>query len=61
MPITLELSEDDVRFLRDQLNERLSALDAELVRTDRRRLQHALAEDARRLQGLVERITTVVG
>ena len=52
--IRIELSKEEAKVLREQLAYRIIELDRDLVRTDQPRLQHALAEDVRRL-GEIER------
>jgi predicted transcriptional regulator len=58
--IRLELFIEDAKLLRDQLAYRLSELDRDLVRTDRHRMQHALAEDVKRLEAIEQRLDALL-
>lgn len=58
--ITFELSIEDAKLLHEQLGHRLTALDRDLVRTDQPRMQHALAEDVRRLGSIERRLDALV-
>jgi hypothetical protein len=58
--IRLELSPDEATLLYQQLAARIAELDRELVRTDQHRLQHALAEDVRRLGTIAQRLDALV-
>ncbi len=50
MAVTLDLSLDDARFLRDQLARQLQEVDDELVHTSSRPMQRGLAADSERLR-----------
>ncbi len=52
----VDLSPDDVRFLRHQLMRQLEIMENELVHTDARRLQRDIAAEARRLRDLIDRM-----
>jgi hypothetical protein len=52
----LELSIEDARFLEGQLSRHLAELDEELVHTEKRSLQAALADDADRLRRIVGKL-----
>jgi hypothetical protein len=54
--IRLDLVIRDARLLREQLAYRLAELDRDLVRTDKHALQHALAEDVKRLEVVKQRL-----
>jgi hypothetical protein len=56
MPTHLTLTPEEARLLLRHLTQRLEHLDAELVRTDKRELQHALALEIDALRTLTERI-----
>lgn len=56
----LELSAEEGQLLSEQLAFRLVQLDRELVGTDQRRLQHALADDVRRLDAVAQRLQTLL-
>jgi hypothetical protein len=56
----LQLSAEEARLLSEQLAFRLVELDRELVRTDQHRLQHALADDVRRLGAVAQRLETLL-
>jgi hypothetical protein len=59
MTISLELSREEAQLLLDHLASHLKHMDAELVRTDKRELQHAIAVEEKALQGVVDRLRTV--
>ena len=54
--ITLHLSPEDAHFLRRQLVHQARHVEAELVRTDKHELQHALALDLDHIQRLVQEL-----
>ena len=56
--VRLALTVDESKLLHEQLSYRIVELDRDLVRTDQHRLQHALAEDVRRLGVILERLGT---
>ena len=60
MTIQLELSSDEARLLVEHLSQHLRHLDAELVRTDKHELQHALAREIETLQVVLTRLSTTV-
>jgi len=59
MAVTLDLLPEDVRFLTDHLGRYIAALDDELVHSDSRTIQHALATELDRLRRLRERLAAV--
>lgn len=52
----LDLSMDEGRLLATHLQRYLKHVDAELVRTDKYELQHALAREERTLEGILDRL-----
>ena len=52
----IDLSIDDARFLRRQMSRHLEEMESELVHTDRREMQRAIAADTRRMRDLIARI-----
>ena len=58
--VTLDLSVEDARLLHEQLAYRIAELDRDLVRTDQHRLQHALADEVRRLGVILERLGALI-
>lgn len=58
--INLELSTADANILHEQLAYRITELDRDLVRTDKRQLQHALAEDVKRLGEIAQRLEALL-
>jgi len=56
--VHLDLTVDDSKLLHEQLAYRIAQLDRDLVRTDQHRMQHALAEDVKRLGMILERLGT---
>jgi hypothetical protein len=58
--VRLDLSIEDAKLLHEQLAYRIADLDRDLVRTDQHRLQHALAEEVRRLGVVLERLGTLI-
>jgi hypothetical protein len=59
--MTLDLSLDEARLLRTQLQRRIAELDGELVRTDKHELQHALALDIEKLRAVAARLEKLTG
>ena len=57
MAPTLDLSADDLRFLAEHLGRYIASLDDELVHSDKREIQHALAADVEQLRRLRDRLT----
>lgn len=53
----LELSPPEAEFLAAQLRRHISEVEAELVRTDKHQLQHALATDLDTLNSILDRLT----
>ena len=53
--VRLELSTDELALLTQHLRRHLEDMDRELVRTDKASLQHALAQEAKVLAGVVTR------
>jgi hypothetical protein len=58
--IRLELSIEDAKLLHGQLAYRIADLDRDLVRTDQHRLQHALAQEVKRLEAILERLDVMM-
>ena len=54
--VTLQLNQDDARFLCGQLERQLAHVDDELVHTDRREMQRELARDAARLRAVLQQL-----
>ena len=52
----IDLSFDDARFLHQMLSRHLEEMESELVHTDKREMQRAIASDAQRLRALIARI-----
>lgn len=51
----LDLSQQEATFLREHLARHLKALEDELVHTEKRELQRALADETRKLRALIDR------
>jgi hypothetical protein len=60
MTVTLELSLDDARLLRDHLLRHIAEVDHELVHTERRQLRHEIALDVDRLRQIETRLARLV-
>ena len=60
MTVTLELSLDDARLLRDHLLRHIAEVDDELVHTERRQLRHEIALDVDRLRQIESRLARLV-
>jgi hypothetical protein len=58
--MTLDLSYDEARLLKVQLERRIGELDGELVRTDKHELQHALALDIDKLRAVEARLVRLL-
>jgi hypothetical protein len=52
----IDLSIDDARFLHQHLSRHLEEMENELVHTDKRDMQRAIAADAERLRGILARL-----
>ena len=61
MTITLALSPEDARFLREQLQRHIDEVDDELIHTDERTMRHALAEDVDRLRRIERQLASELG
>lgn len=61
MKITLELSDSETQLLATHLARHVEHLDAELVRTDKHDLQHALAREVDELRALLRRLQVASG
>lgn len=59
--ITLELTDEDAAFLREQLAMRHRDAENELIHTDKREMQREIAQDLRRLEGLQEHLVSRLG
>ncbi len=55
--ITLELTIEEARFLREQLSRQLAHIEDELVHTDARDMQRELAQELERLRALTNRLS----
>jgi len=51
-PVQLTLTTDEVNFLAAHLARHIASMETELAHTDKRELQHALAEDVRKLRAI---------
>lgn len=60
MTVTLELSLDDARLLREHLARHIAEVDDELVHTEKRQMRHALAMDADHLRQIENRLTRLL-
>jgi hypothetical protein len=60
MTVTLELSVDDARCLRDHLARHIAEVDDEQAHTERRPLRHGLAVDADRLRLIEDRLARLL-
>lgn len=56
MVYRLELTDEEIRFLRSQLVRHLGEIDDELIHTDKHELQRALMRDADRLRAIERKI-----
>lgn len=60
MTVTLELSLDEARLLREHLVRHIAEVDDELVHTEKREMRHALALDADHLRQIESRLTRLL-
>lgn len=60
MMYRLELSDQEIRFLRSQLVRHLSELEDELIHTDKHDLQHALMQDADKLRAIERKVEVLL-
>ena len=60
MSVNLALSVEDAQFLRDHLRRHIAQVDDELVHTDRRDMQHALAQDVERLRRIESQLAQLL-
>ena len=60
MTLQLQLTDDEARLLASHLSWHLRQLDAELIRTDKHELQHALAVETEEIRHLVDRLRVAV-
>lgn len=58
--VTLQLAAADAAFLKEQLGSQLNHIENELVHTDDRSMQRALAADLERLKTLCDRVVRAV-
>lgn len=58
--MTLDLTPDEARLLVEHFKIYLRHVDAELARTDRYQLQHALAREERVLESIFQRLSDAV-
>lgn len=56
----LDLNVQEASLLKKQIDRRLEELELELVHTDKRELQRALAKDGELLRSIEERLTRVI-
>ncbi|APR79731.1 Hypothetical protein A7982_05078 [Minicystis rosea] len=59
--MNLELSSDEARLLKAQLDVRITEMDGELVRTEKHELQVDLDRDIARLRAIDERLGRLLG
>lgn len=60
MNVTLQLPEDDARFLLSQLGRLEQTVESELVHTDAPQMQHELAADLRRVQAVRAQLASAI-
>lgn len=58
-PVMVELSNEELNMLAAHLRRHLEDVDRELVRTENRVLQHAIAGEAKVLEGVVKRLEAI--
>lgn len=58
--VQLELSGDELSLLELQLRRRLDDMDRELIRTEKRVLQHAIAKEVQQLEALLKRLQNAI-
>jgi hypothetical protein len=58
--MNLELSSDDARFLHDHLEDHIAHVESELIHTDKRDLQRALARDIEHLRTIERKLAALV-
>ncbi|NUP11426.1 MAG: hypothetical protein HOW73_35725 [Polyangiaceae bacterium] len=58
--VTLELKDEDARFLSEQLAQQFAHVESELVHSDTRNLQRELAADLRHLESLRAALTAAL-
>jgi hypothetical protein len=56
----LDLSVEEARFLREHLIRHIAGVDNELIHTEKRELQHALAVDAEHLLRIERRLARLI-
>jgi hypothetical protein len=60
MTVTLELSLDEARLLREHLVRHIAEVDDELVHTEQRQMRHALATDVDHLRQIERQLARLV-
>ena len=58
--MNLELSTDEARFLREHLQSHIEQVEGELIHTDKRALQRALASDVEHLRRIERKLASLV-
>ena len=58
--VRLELSSDELSLLELHLRRHLDSMDRELIRTEKRELQHAIAREVAQLERLLTRIQRTI-
>ena len=58
-PVMVELSNEELNLLAAHLRRHLEDVDRELVRTENRALQHAIAGEAKVLEGVAKRLEAI--
>jgi hypothetical protein len=56
----LDLTNMEARLLRDHVGQHLKEVDDELVRTDKRDLQHQLAREENKLRAILNRLEMLI-
>ena len=59
--MNLELSSDEAQFLRDHLRSHIEDVETELIHTDKRELQRALARDVDHLHSIERKLAALIG
>lgn len=58
--VQLELSSEDLSLLELHLRRHLDQMDRELIRTEKRVLQHAIAQEVQRLEAVLKRLQAAI-
>ncbi len=59
--VRMELTDEEARFMLQELRQRAHEREVELVHTDERKMQRAVRDDYERLQSIVDKIRRMVG